>query len=77
MGLDVRLPIGAMFLAGGLLLAVYGLVTKGDPAVYEKSLSIDINLWWGLVMAVFGAIFLLLAIAARKAHQKAAAAPQK
>lgn len=58
MGLDIRLPIGLMFLILGLLLSVYGLV--GDRAVYERSLGININLWWGLVMLVFGLIMLVL-----------------
>jgi len=57
MGLDIRLPIGGMFFIVGLLLTIYGFTTSGDPA-YQKSLSIDINLWWGLVMVVFGVIFL-------------------
>jgi H+/Cl- antiporter ClcA len=72
MGLDVRLPIGAMFFTAGLLLAVYGLITNGDSETYRKSLSIDINLWWGLAMAAFGLIFLLLAFRARKAAPLAA-----
>jgi len=57
MGLDIRLPIGGMFFIVGLLLTIYGVATSGDPA-YQKSLSIDINLWWGLVMVIFGVIFL-------------------
>ncbi|HEY6328636.1 MAG TPA: hypothetical protein VI756_04810 [Blastocatellia bacterium] len=73
MGLDVRLPIGAMFAAAGLLLAVYGIITNNDPQAYEKSLSIDINLWWGLVMLVFGLIFLLMGIAGRKTHRRGVA----
>jgi hypothetical protein len=50
-----------MFFIVGLLLAIYGLVTSGDQA-YEKSLSIDVNLWWGLAMLVFGVIFLAFGI---------------
>jgi hypothetical protein len=61
MGLDVRLPIGGMFLVVGVLLAIYGVITTGGPG-YEKSLDININLWWGLVMAVFGALMLGLAL---------------
>lgn len=53
-GLDVRLPIGGLFTALGLLLTGYGLATAGDPSHYARSLSININLWWGLVMLVFG-----------------------
>jgi len=66
MRLDVRLPIGGMFTLIGGLLAIYGLVS--DKAMYNRSLDININLWWGLVMLVFGVLMLALA---RKATQEA------
>jgi hypothetical protein len=53
-GLDVRLPIGGLFTALGSLLGGYGLATAGDPSHYARSLSVNINLWWGLMMLVFG-----------------------
>ena len=53
MSLDIRIPIGLLFAILGALLVVYGFVT--DPAIYQRSLGININLWWGLVMLVFGA----------------------
>ncbi len=53
-GLDVRVPIGGLFTALGLLLGGYGLATAGDPSRYARALSVNINLWWGLVMLVFG-----------------------
>jgi hypothetical protein len=53
MGLDIRLPIGAMFIVLGALLAVFGLVS--DKAMYERSHGIDVNLWWGLILLVVGA----------------------
>ncbi len=55
-GMDVRKPIGLMFLIVGLILIGYGVATGGDP-MYAKSLSININLYWGVAMAVFGAVF--------------------
>ena len=54
MSLDLRLPIGLLFLLLGALLLVYGLVS--DPAIYEVSLGVNVNLWWGLVMLLFGAV---------------------
>jgi hypothetical protein len=54
MGLDIRIPIGAMFAVIGSLLAVYGLVTAGSVRTYEQSLSINTNRYWGAVMLVFG-----------------------
>lgn len=55
MGLDIRLPIGGMFLLIGLLLLAYGGATTGDQ-MYRVSVGININAWWGLAMAVFGGV---------------------
>lgn len=52
--LDVRLPIGLMFLAIGLLLAAYGLMTPA--ALYKASLGYNLNLLWGAAMAAFGGV---------------------
>lgn len=54
MSLDIRLPIGLLFIALGGLLTVYGLVS--DRAIYHRSLDININFVWGLVMLAFGAL---------------------
>jgi len=56
MQLDVRLPIGLLFAVLGLLLTGYGLL--GDPAVYQVSLGINVNLWTGVGMLAFGAFML-------------------
>jgi hypothetical protein len=64
--LDVRWPIGTLFAALGLLLAGYGLGTAGDTEQYARSLSVNVNLWWGLVMLVFGLVLLLAAWVGRK-----------
>ena len=61
---DVRLPIGLLFLALGLLVGGYGLV--GDRAVLEAhSAGFNIDLIWGAAMAAFGALMLALAALAR------------
>jgi len=59
MKLDVRIPIGLMFALVGLLLVVYGIVA--DRAIYTRSLGVNVNLWWGLVLLVFGLVMLALA----------------
>ena len=61
MGLDIRLPIGLMFGIFGVLLVAYGIVTGGSEVYARHSLGININLWWGLAMLVFGMVMLLLA----------------
>jgi hypothetical protein len=59
MSLDLRIPLGLMFLIVGALLSIYGFVTRGSE-IYLRSAGLDINLIWGLVMLVFGlAMFLL------------------
>ena len=58
MGLDIRLPIGFLFAIFGVLLIAYGALS--DPAIYQRSLGININFEWGIVMLVFGGIMLLL-----------------
>ena len=58
MQLDIRLPIGLMFTVLGLLLAGFGLI--GDKSVFQRSLGINVDLWWGLVMLVFGIVMFVL-----------------
>ena len=55
---DIRIPIGGLFLLLGGILTVYGLMTRSDAQLYVRSENIAINLWWGLVMLVFGALML-------------------
>ncbi|MDH5316540.1 MAG: hypothetical protein OEW44_08660 [Gemmatimonadota bacterium] len=62
MNLDLRLPIGLMFSIVGVLLTVFGLIS--DDAIYARSLGINVNLWWGLVLLGFGLVMLALAIGA-------------
>ena len=58
MRLDIRLPIGLMFSLLGALLAVFGLIA--DKSVLQRSLGINVNLWWGIVMLVFGVTMFFL-----------------
>ncbi len=59
MRLDVRWAIGGMFTILGTILAVYGVLS--NQAIYERSLGINVNLWWGLVLLVFGLAMLAFA----------------
>lgn len=60
MSLDLRIPMGLMFTFTGLILTVFGFATHGDAALYAKSLGINANLWWGLVLLAFGVTMFLL-----------------
>ena len=64
--LDVRWPIGTLFATLGLLLIGYGLATGGNTEQYVRSLGVNVNLWWGLVMLAFGLALLLVAWAGRR-----------
>jgi LPXTG-motif cell wall-anchored protein len=60
MQLDVRIPMGWLFLTLGVILIVFGFTS--DPAIYAThSLGQNVNLVWGGVFAVFGALVLLIA----------------
>ena len=62
MGLDIRWPIGLMFSLVGLIMTVFGIVTNGDAEMYHRSLDININLIWGIVLLVFGGFMLWMAM---------------
>jgi fumarate reductase subunit D len=70
--LAIGFYIGTIVLLIGTLLALYGLL--GPAAQEYKSLGININLWWGLFMVVFGCVALGLSYASprRRAAQRAA-----
>jgi multisubunit Na+/H+ antiporter MnhG subunit len=54
MNLDIRIPIGILFVTLGVLLAAFGVIS--DKAIYARSLEINVNFWWGLAMLVFGTL---------------------
>jgi hypothetical protein len=61
MNFDLRLPIGLLFAVFGVILAIDGLIA------HRLVLDVNVNLWWGLVMIVFGAAMLGLAARAKSA----------
>jgi len=67
MGLDIRLPIGIIFTIYGLILLVYGALT--DPAIFKRSLGVNIDLWWGAAMLVFGLFMGALALRASRQNR--------
>ena len=65
MGLDIRWPIGIIFSIYGLVLMLYGVAA--DASIFqEKSLGVNIDLWWGVAMLVFGAFMGALAFRASR-----------
>ena len=64
MQFDLRYPIGILFTIYGVLLTVYGLV--GNKEQYARSLNINVNLIWGIVMLIFGVVMFYFARRAKK-----------
>ena len=56
MGLDIRVPLGLIFLIIGGIMALFGIFTRSNTTLYEASMGINLNLVWGIVMVLFGAI---------------------
>ncbi len=56
---DIRRLIGALFVLYAVILIVIGLV--GSHHVKTKAAGINVDLWTGLGMLVFGALMLLWA----------------
>jgi putative Mn2+ efflux pump MntP len=69
MGLDIRWPIGLMFSLIGAIMLFYGLATGSNKEMYERSLNLNVNLYWGIVLLVFGAWMLMMAFRGKNAEQ--------
>jgi hypothetical protein len=70
MNLDLRIPMGLMFSLVGVILAAFGLATRSTPDLYEKSLGINVNLWWGIVLLIFGQIMFHIGRRSQKRLEK-------
>ena len=73
MRLDIRIPLGLLFMILGALLAVFGAIS--DRALYERSLNINLNLWWGSVLVAFGAVMLVLGYMGQTRAKQAGSRP--
>ena len=58
MNLDIKLPIGLMFIILGIIITIHGLITMGDVELYQRSLGVNVNLWTGIFMLLFGGVML-------------------
>jgi len=64
MGLDIRFPIGIIFTIYGAVLMIYGALA--DPAIFANSLGVNIDIWWGAAMLLFGLFMGTLAFRASR-----------
>jgi uncharacterized membrane protein (UPF0136 family) len=74
MGIDIRLPLGILFLLLGSILVVYGAAS--NPALYGQSLGINVNLYWGFALLAFGALMFALSRRGARAADRAENIPQ-
>ena len=77
MGLDIRFPIGIILTIYGLVLAIYGVVADpavpvSDPAIAENVVQVNIDMWWGAAMLLFGLFMGALALRASRRNQQSA-----
>jgi len=62
MDMDIRIPIGLLFVILGLILTGLGFFSMNDTEMYARSLGKNINLWTGIAMLVFGGLMLFFSI---------------
>ncbi|MFB3921170.1 MAG: hypothetical protein ACE145_05575 [Terriglobia bacterium] len=68
MGLDIRWPIGIIFTVYGVIMIAYGAIA--DPSIFaERSMGVNIDVWWGAAMLVFGLFMGALAFRASRQNQ--------
>ena len=67
LGADLRLPIGFMFVLLAGVLVVYGLL---EPGARAPLTHLNINLFWGLLLLVFGVVMLLMGYRAQRRRKK-------
>lgn len=73
--MDIRVPIGALFTAYGVLLLLYGLMA-GDAAPHHRLAGVHANILSGVGMLIFGGILLLLSRRGTAAARRAMTTPE-
>ena len=63
---DIRIPIGLMFSIIGVLITGFGLFTMSNTEMYHKSLGVNVNIVMGILMLIFGLVFLFFAFRKKK-----------
>jgi hypothetical protein len=61
--LDLKIPLGGLLSFYGAVLVLFGLFSKKE--IYARSLGINVNFFWGIIILAVG-LALLLTVAAKK-----------
>ena len=58
---DIRLPIGWLFSIIGVIISIQGFATNGAAMYAQHSLGINVNIYSGICLVVFGGLMLAMA----------------
>jgi hypothetical protein len=73
MQMDIRLPIGLLFSILGLVITIFGFMTRHAEMYRQHSLNINMNIYTGACLVVFGLFMLFMAIRAQSKNKTPAA----
>jgi hypothetical protein len=65
MQMDIRTPIGLLFTLLGVIITAQGFFTRG-AAMYKHSLNININIYTGVGLLIFGGLMLWMALLSKR-----------
>lgn len=77
MKLDLRISMGLMFTSMGVVLTTWGIKTNDNVALYARSLGINVNLWWGLVLLGFGVMLYIVGQRGRRMQDESSSIVQR
>ncbi len=69
MATDIRFPIGLLFSILGVVITAFGFFTRGS-SIYQHSLNINVNLYTGVCLLIFGVVMLAMAMRGKKDQAK-------
>lgn len=65
--MDIRNPIGLLFTLLGAILIGLGLFgNEAAKKANNVAETVNINLWWGVAMLIFGVVMLAMALLGKK-----------
>lgn len=67
MGLDIRVPLGLLFLILGAIMALYGILTR-NSTMYVSSMGVNLNMVWGSVMLLVGIVLFVCGVLSQPAR---------
>ena len=74
---DIRFPIGLLFTIVGVIISVWGFATRGWEMYARHSLGINVNIWTGICLTIFGVLMLIFALRGHAADKAAAKSGQQ